>query len=131
MVISTEDGQIFWHTLELPEMVVGDRDPHESKLKVLDEIDYDFALDIKVGESDMAECISNMHYNKNYKNIVMGTETGVFGYLNVEAEAINYDEEDEENQKKKERKQLTVPFNELGRFHTKNVNGIKELGEST
>jgi len=26
----------------------------------------------------------------------MGTETGVFGYLNVEAEAINYDEEEEE-----------------------------------
>jgi hypothetical protein len=44
-------------------MVVGDKDPHESKLKVLDEIDYDFSLNIKVGESDMPECISHMHYN--------------------------------------------------------------------
>ena len=26
---------------------------------------------------------------------------------------------------------MTEPFNELGRFHTKNVTGIKELGEST
>lgn len=91
MVISTEDGQILWHTLELPEMVVGDKDPHESKLKVLDEIDYDFALNIKVGESDMPECISHMHYSSNFKFIAMGTETGVFGSLNFEAEAINYD----------------------------------------
>jgi hypothetical protein len=72
-----------------------------------------------------------MHYNRNFKFIAMGTETGVFGYLNIEAEAINYDEEDEENQKQKERKTITEAFNELGRFHTKNVNGIKELGEST
>lgn len=55
----------------------------------------------------MAECISHMHYNKSFKFIAMGTETGVFGYLNVEAEAINYDEEEEENQKQKERKTLT------------------------
>lgn len=79
----------------------------------------------------MAECISHMHYNKSFKFITMATETGVFGYLNVEAEAINYDEDEEENQKQKERKTLTEPFNELGRFHTKNVTGIKELGEST
>lgn len=131
MVISTEDGQILWHNLELPEIVVGDKDPHESKLKVLQEIDQDFSLNIKVGESDMAECISHMHYNKSFKFIVMGTETGVFGYLNVEAEAINYDEDEEEGQKQKERKTLTEPFNELGRFHTKNVTGIRELGETT
>ena len=49
----------------------------------------------------------------------------------MEAEAINEDEEDEEHQQDKETKIIVTPFVELGRFHTKKVNGIKELGDST
>jgi hypothetical protein len=59
------------------------------------------------------------------------TTPALFGTLAVEAEAINEDEEDEENQHQKETKVLVTPFVELGRFHTKKINGIKELGEST
>lgn len=72
-----------------------------------------------------------MHYSKAYDVLIMGTETGVFGILRIQAEAINYDEDEDEQQKNKERKTITEQFIELGRFHTKNVNGIKELGEST
>jgi hypothetical protein len=61
----------------------------------------------------------------------MGTDTGVFGRLEVEAEAINEEEEEEEGAAEKEKKIITEPFLELGRFHTKKVTGIKELGEST
>jgi hypothetical protein len=53
--------------------------------------------------------------------------------LGIEAEAVNEDEEPEEDQhgKEKETKVLDTPFVELGRFHTKKINGIRELGNST
>jgi WD40 repeat protein len=131
LIVSLEEGIIVWHTIEPPDVIVGDIDPHTQKMKILDDIEQDFTLNIKVGESDIPEFISYLHYSKNFDTLIMGTETGVFGILRVQAEAINYDEEEDEQQKKKERKTLTEPFIELGRFHTKNVNGIKELGEST
>lgn len=50
----------------------------------------------------------------------------------IEAEAINEDEEPEEDRKEeKETRVLETPFVELGRFHTKKVNGIRELGNTT
>ena len=131
LIISLEEGMIIWHAIEPPDVIVGDVDPHTQKLKCLEDIEYDFHLNIKVGESDIPEYISNMHYTKDFKTLVMGTDTGVFGILSCEAEAINYDEDEDEQQKKKDRKTLEQHFYELGRFHTKAVIGIKELGEST
>ena len=72
-----------------------------------------------------------MHYTRSFKKIIVGTQQGLIGVLAIEAEAINEDEEDEENQKEKETKVLVTPFVELGRFHTKKINGIKELGDTT
>lgn len=134
LIVSLEDGTIVWHAVEPPDQLVGEQDEetlHNQKMRILDDIEQDFTLNIKVGESDVPEYISYMHYSKTYETLIMGTETGVFGILNVQAEAINYDEDEDEQNKKKERKTITEPFNELGRFHTKNVNGIRELGEST
>lgn len=65
---------------------------------MLEEIDQDFSLKLKVGESDVPEFVAHMHYSKNFKTLLMGTETGIFGRLEVEAEAIAEDEEEEENQ---------------------------------
>jgi hypothetical protein len=73
-----------------------------------------------------------MHYSRSQKKLIMGTLQGLIGILAVEAEAVNEDEEpDEDHHKVKETKVLETPFVELGRFHTKKVNGIRELGEST
>jgi WD40 repeat protein len=72
-----------------------------------------------------------MHYSRSFKKMIMSTEQGLIGVLSVEAEAVNEDEEEEDNQKEKERKVIVAPFIELGRFHTKKINGIKELGDST
>jgi hypothetical protein len=44
---------------------------------------------------------------------------------------VNDDEEEDENAKEKERKVIVTPFVELGRYHTKKITGVKELGEST
>jgi hypothetical protein len=96
LIISLEEGMIIWHSIEQPDNIIGDIDPHSQKMKILDEIEQDFTLDIKVGESDVPEYISYMHYSKSYDMLVMGTETGVFGVLKVQAEAINYDEEEDE-----------------------------------
>ena len=74
-----------------------------------------------------------MHYSRSYKKIVMGTTQGLIGVLGVEAEAINEDEEAEEDPHGKERetKVIDTPFVELGRYHTKKINGIRELGDTT
>ena len=61
----------------------------------------------------------------------MGTHTGLFGRLELQAEQINYDEDEDEAQQKKEKKTIETPFIELGRFNTKRLTGIKELGDST
>ena len=112
-------------------LTLNDKDKDAQKLTVLDEVEQDFMLNIKVGESDVAEHISHMHYNRSFKSLVMGTSTGVFGRLEVMAEAVNDEEEEEEQNNKKERKIIEEPFVELGMFHTKRVCGIKELGDST
>lgn len=52
-------------------------------MKILDEIEQDFTLNIKVGESDIPEYISYIHYSKNMDVLIMGTETGVFGILKI------------------------------------------------
>ena len=59
----------------------------------------------------------------------MGTTQGLIGVLGVEAEAINEDEENEEDQhgKEKETKVIDTPFVELGRYHTKKINGMRSL----
>lgn len=46
---------------------------------------------------------------------------------------MNEDDEppEEDQHKNKETKVLDTPFVELGRFHTKKINGIRELGNST
>ena len=51
--------------------------------------------------------------------------------LAVEAEAISEEEPEEEEEGEKEKKIIQTPFVELGRFHTKKVIGIKELGATT
>jgi hypothetical protein len=83
LIVSLEEGMIVWHSVEQPDMIVGDIDPHTQKMKILDDIEQDFTLNIKVGESDIPEYISYMHYSKNYDTLIMGTETGVFGILQV------------------------------------------------
>lgn len=72
-----------------------------------------------------------MHYSRSFKKIIMSTTEGLIGVLAVEAEAFNEDEEEEENNQEKETKIIATPLVELGRFHTKKVNGVKELGDTT
>jgi len=74
-----------------------------------------------------------MHYSRSYKKIIMGTTQGLIGVLGVEAEAINEDEENDDDQhgKDRETKVIDTPFVELGRYHTKKINGIRELGDTT
>jgi hypothetical protein len=59
-----------------------------------------------VGESEESDYITHIHYTKDFKSLIMGTESGVLGRLEVEAEAINYDEDEEEAQNQKEKKIL-------------------------
>lgn len=95
MLISLEEGIIQWFKLELPEVVLGEKDNSDRSLKVLEEIEQEFALNMTIGESDEPEYIAHMHYAKSFTQLIMATETGVLGRLEVEAEAINYDEDEE------------------------------------
>lgn len=98
MLVSLEEGILIWLNLELPEVNLGDKDADQS-LKILEEIDQEFSLNLTVGESDIPEYVSHMHYTKSFKTLIMGTETGVFGRLDVQAEVINYEEDEEEQNK--------------------------------
>lgn len=63
--------------------------------------------------------------------MVAGTESGVFGIIEIEAESIDEEEDEEDQNNKKEKKILQEEFKELGRYHTKSINGIRELGDTT
>jgi len=78
-------------------MVIGDKEAN-NPLKIIEEIEQEFALNITVGESDIPEYIAQMHYTKSFKALILGTETGVFGRLSVEAEPINEEEEEDDQQ---------------------------------
>ena len=87
MVISMEEGLIQWFKLELPPEIVGDKEPtHDRKLKVLDEVEYEFNLDLQIGETGEQEFIAHMHYTQSFNKLVMGTHTGLFGRLELQAE---------------------------------------------
>lgn len=131
MIISLEEGLIQWLKLELPEVIIGDKDKGPQIMKVIDDIELEFRLGMVIGETGEFEFIAHMHYSRTFKQLVLGTETGVIGRLEVEAEMINYDEDEDDQHHEREKKILTQPFIELGRFHTNRVLGIKELGDTT
>ena len=60
-----------------------------------------------MGESEVSDYISHLHYSKTFNAILCGTETGVFGILNIEAETINEEDEEEDHAQKKEKRILT------------------------
>jgi WD40 repeat protein len=75
--------------------------------------------------------IRHMHYTRNFKKLIFGANDGFIASLPLEAEIYNEEEEEEEEGSAKEVKNINTPLSELGKFHTKTVNGIKELGETT
>lgn len=60
-----------------------------------------------MGESEVSDYISHLHYSKTFNAMLCGTETGVFGILNIEAETINEEDEEEDHAQKKEKRILT------------------------
>ena len=60
-----------------------------------------------MGESEVSDYISHLHYSKTFNAMLCGTETGVFGILNIEAETINEEDEEDEHAQKKEKRILT------------------------
>lgn len=131
MIVSLEEGLMQWLKIELPEIVINEKDAADQSLKVLEEVEQEWTFNVQIGESNIPDFITHMHYTRSYKHLVMGTETGIFGTLAVEAEMVNEEYGEEEAQQVKEKKTLTVPFKEMGRYHTMKITGIKELGDTT
>ena len=63
--------------------------------------------------------------------MLIGTENGVLSTLSYAAELLDEEEEDEDNQEEKVKKQIEVPLNVLGRFHTGPIVSVRELPDST
>lgn len=72
-----------------------------------------------------------MHYSRSYTKIIIGTRSGIIGKLGIEAENIDYEEDEEDRQDGKEKQTLTEDFRLYGQFHNMAVNGIRQLGETT
>jgi hypothetical protein len=136
-----DDGLIQWYRTEMPEInfKAGADANQDNHITVTEDVDQEYRFEPAQlsanadGTTEIPpEPIAFMHYTRSYKKLVMGTQQGLIGILGIEAEALNEDEEPEEDQhKEKETKVLDTPFVELGRFHTKKINGIRELGNST
>jgi hypothetical protein len=132
LIVSLEEGLIVWLKIELPpEVVLNDKDAANQSLKVLEEIEQEWSFNVKIGESDIPDYLTHIHYTRSFRYLVCGTETGIFGTLEIEAERNDEDDDEEEAHETKEKKILTQEFKVLGRFHTQRLTGIRELGEST
>lgn len=131
MIVSQDDGLIQWFKLDLPVILSTDKDNDTKHLTVENVVEMEWSLNRTIGETGELEIVSHMHYSRNFRQLVLGSSTGLFGRLEIEAEAVNYEEEEDEAQHKHEKKIMTNEFVELGRFHTQKITGIKELGETT
>ena len=87
LIVSLEEGLIVWLKIELPpEVVLNDKDAANQSLKVLEEIEQEWSFNVKIGESDTPDYLTHIHYTRSFKYLVCGTETGIFGTLEIEAE---------------------------------------------
>lgn len=71
-------------------------------------------------------------YTRNYKKLILGSESGHLSILPIEGEIVKEDQgssSDEDN--KHEEADIKISQNELGHYHTKKITGIKELGDTT
>jgi hypothetical protein len=101
VIVSLEEGMLQWLKLEAPpEMVVaGDKDADQS-LKIFEnEVEQEWAFGKTIGESeDLNDYISYLHYSRTFSVLVCGTESGVFGKLEVAAEAFAEEDDEDEGQ---------------------------------
>jgi len=98
LILSLEEGLLQWFQVEPPPLnVLGDKDQQDQKgCTILEEVDQEWYFGVKVGESNVPDYITYLHYSRGFKTLICGTETGVFGTLDIEAEAINEEEEEDE-----------------------------------
>ena len=124
LIVSEESGMINWYRLEQP---YENAKPEEKFITIFDDIDKEYNFMAQAPHD--AACPANfMHYSKSHMNLLIGSSNGMLTLLNVPAEKLS--EDDEEQDKEDEQKQQTLenPLLTIGRFHTQRVNGIRPLG---
>ena len=131
LIVSQDDGLLQWFKLDLPVILSSDKDNDTKHLTVENVVEMEWNLNRTIGETGDYEVVSHMHYSRDFRQLIIGTSTGMFGRLEIEAEAVNFEEDEEEAQQKQEKRVMENEFVELGRFHTEKITGIKELGETT
>lgn len=70
--------------IEIPPEIIatGDKEKPDQSLKILyEEIEQEWAFGKTVGESEVPDFISFMHYSSSFQTLICGTESGVFGKL--------------------------------------------------
>jgi hypothetical protein len=55
LVVSLADGLVNWYKLELPHVMVNEKDDGSKKLAVLDEVEMDWNLGYTIGETGESE----------------------------------------------------------------------------
>lgn len=73
LIVSLEDGVINWYKLDLPAFSIAKEDDGSKKLTVTEDIEQEWNLNKKIGETSDYECIAHMHYSRSFRQIVMGT----------------------------------------------------------
>jgi hypothetical protein len=106
IIVSLDDGMMQWLRVENPPDVLIQNDKGEApdqQLKIFPEqVDMEWSFckedgqQVLIGESDVPDYITYMHYSRSFKTLICGTESGIFGKLDVEAEGPPEEDEDDE-----------------------------------
>lgn len=97
LIVSQETGLIQWFKVDQPDLIMNEKDKENAKLTILDTVEKEFNLDLTIGETSELEQIAHMQYNKQYTQMIMASSTGIIGRLEVAADKLN-DDDDEEDQ---------------------------------
>ena len=125
LIVALDNKRVLWYSALPPEERITSQQvlQKDKLIQLQDEITQEYVFE--------NGGIKYMRYTKNFKKIVFGCEDGFLATLSVEAELYNEEEEDDDERSVKEMKTINTPLSELGKYHTKTINGIKELGETT
>lgn len=97
MIIAQEDGIINWYSIEMPATL----DSPETCITLFQKIDKEYRFLEQLGDKTADEFNCYATYSKSYEKLIIGTNKGVLAILPVKAENIDYEEEEDEDQREK------------------------------
>ena len=91
IIVSETNGMINWYRIEHP---FENAKPEEKYITIFDEVDKEYNFKAQLPQ-DTTSPANFMTYTKSHQNLMMGTTNGFLAMLNVPAEKISEDEDND------------------------------------